>query len=175
MCLAIGTATQTRRTALGRAWWRIARTPERLLPLGAAVHAALFAALVAVSQASGAENFTYATVVTLLAIANLAASGFAMARFSLWADRSPVHYVLYGSSFALGFFGLLLLEAALATGTRLEFTAATMVAAGALLSLRGIGAVYGWVKPYRRVHATAVMGGLSASTLLLAGLAVYAL
>jgi len=132
----------------------------------------LFTILVTVTTASSAATFTHATVVTLLAIANLAASGFLMARFSLWADRSPVHYLLYGSSFILGFSGLLLLEVVLVTGANLLFAATAMLAAGALLSLRGLGAIYGWVKPYRRVRAKLGMIALWASALLLAALTV---
>lgn len=94
-----------------------------------------------------------------------------MTLFFRWADRSAVHYMLYGSSFALGFGGLLLLELAMLTQPWLLIPAGALIAAGALLSLRGLGALYGWVRPARRVPAA----GLALSVPLMPGLCVLAL
>jgi len=95
--------------------------------------------------------------------------------FFRWADRSAVHYMLYGSSFALGFGGLLLLELAMLTQPWLLIPAGALIAAGALLSLRGLGALYGWVRPARRVPAGAALAGLALSVPLMPGLCVLAL
>ena len=175
MCLAIGSATSTRRTLIGRAWWRIAATPERLLPTGAGVHLLLLFLLATLTGAGAADDFAYTAALALVAIANLTASGLLMRKFSHWAGRSPVHYMLYGSSFALGFGGLLLLELAMLAQPRLLPAAGLLLVAGALLSMHGLRALYAWLRPSRRLAAAAALAGLLLSVLLMAVLAALAL
>lgn len=124
--------------------------------------------------ATAAESFPYSGTLALLATASLAASGVMMTRFALWAERSPVHYMLYGSSFALGFGGLLLLELAMLREPAWLLPAGAVLASGALLSLRGLGGLYDWVRPSRRAPAGAALAGMVLSVTLMIGLSVLA-
>lgn len=171
MCLAIGPAYQPQRSRLGRLWWRIASAPFRLFCVGTALHAAALGVLL-LTRVPVHDAPPLLAALIAAGTVGLLLFGYVFTAIPTWADRCPVHYMRYSSTWLALNGGLIAME--LEAGWQAGSTVAGALAllAGLALALQGIREYQPWIRPrYRARAALAVTtacltGGGAALTLL---------
>lgn len=170
MCLAIGSETRPERKGLSRVWWRLAESPVRLFSAGAVFHSVIIAAvLMHTFLANGEIERLTATAMTT-GVASLFAFGPLMQRFPQWAERYPIHYMAYSSTFMTAFIGLLFIEIHPLSAKNLLPVGIAFLGVSLVIGLRSLWSVYGWVRPYRKRQARLAITALAFTALLLSGL-----
>ena len=163
MCLAIGTSSEVQRGWLGRQWWRLARSPGRLLITGAVLQAGASLGLLA-AGASGPG-----LIVGLLGAALLASAGVLFKLLPEWSGRGPAHYLEYGTVFYLGALGLILTDVGLLRGGAWYLWGSLTVGLAWLAATRALRRYRLWAYARHEARARAALTGVY---LLGAGLAL---
>lgn len=163
MCLAIGTSSEARRGWLGRQWWRVARSPGRLLTTGAVLQATVFLALLAIG-ANGPG-----LVVALFGATLLASAGILFEVLPTWSGRGPAHYLEYGTVFYVTALGLILTDIDLLDRGAPSVWGGGVIGLGWLVAIRALRRYRRWTYPRHEAKARAALAGVY---LLGAGLAL---
>lgn len=153
MCLAIGTASETNRSWLGRQWWRVAQSPGRLLATGAMLQAAAGLALFAAGASGPAQRLG------LLGMALLASAGILFERFPGWSGRGAAHYLEYGTVFYLAALGLILTDVGLVRGGPWSHWGGAVLCLAWLVAIRPLRRYRRWAYPRHEACARAALAG----------------
>jgi asparagine N-glycosylation enzyme membrane subunit Stt3 len=154
MCLAIGTSSEARRSWLGRQWWRLARSPGRLLTSGAILQLGASLALLS------AGAYGPGHLVGLLGAALLASAGVLFELLPEWSGRGPAHYLEYGTVFYLTALGLVLTDVGLLRGGAWCLWGGVTVGLAWLVAIRALRRYRLWAYSRYEPRARAALAGV---------------